>query len=177
MLSQMTARAHLPVLFQRVDARVRELQAVRPGWPCGSGCDGCCKRLARVPELTLAEWELLRAALLALPEAQRRACLLRAMELEVQVRRSGDVGPLVCPLLDAARGTCLVYDARPLGCRTYGFYASHHHDAWCELVTEHLGAGRDGLVLGNLDAIERDLSQHCSERRDLLTWLRGFAQA
>jgi Fe-S-cluster containining protein len=113
----------------------------------------------------------------ALPEPVRAACLRRAEQLREQVQRSGDAGPFVCPLLDAGRGVCLVYQARPLACRTYGFYASHHHDAWCERVAEHVVDARAGLVLGNLDAVERDLSQQAAERRDMLAWLCAASEA
>jgi Fe-S-cluster containining protein len=173
----MPERVQLRVLFDRVSARVHALQAALPGWPCRSGCDACCKRLARVPELTRVEWELLREALEALPELVRAACLRRAELLREQVQRSGDTGPFVCPWLDEGRGVCLVYQARPLACRTYGFYASHHHDAWCERVAEHVVDARAGLVLGNLDAVERDLSQQAAERRDMLAWLSAASEA
>lgn len=66
-----------------------------------------------------------------------------------------------------------MYEGRPLGCRTYGFYAAHHHDAWCERVAEHVASVRETLVCGNLDAIERELTALDPERRGLLTWLLG----
>lgn len=164
----------LPVLFERAAVRARELQAALPGWPCALGCDACCRRLARVPQLTRAEWAWLEAALAALPAQEREDCLTRARALAEHVARHGDRGPLVCPLLDEGQGACRVYAARPLACRTYGFYAGHHHDAWCERVAAHVAGRRERLVLGNLDAIERELDRSddaCAERRDLLAWL------
>lgn len=169
----MSTRAALPVLFERAHERARELAAARPGWPCARGCDSCCKRLARVPELTRSEWELLQAALAALPSEEREACLTRARALASRVHQEGDHGPFCCPLLDESEGSCRVYAARPLACRTYGFYASHQHDAWCERVAAHVAGVRDQLVLGNLDAIERDLSLLDGYRRDLCSWLFG----
>jgi len=44
-------RVRLTVLFERVEARVAALREAHPGWPCARGCDGCCRRLAAVPEI------------------------------------------------------------------------------------------------------------------------------
>jgi hypothetical protein len=34
------------------------------------GCDGCCRRLAEIPRLAIAEWAFLREGLLLLPLKQ-----------------------------------------------------------------------------------------------------------
>ena len=54
-------------LHTDIDARVHLIRDGRPDWLCGKGCDSCCKRLAEVPRLTQAEWDLLREGLSALP--------------------------------------------------------------------------------------------------------------
>jgi len=173
----MSTRVALPVLYERVHARASELQAARPGWPCTRGCDGGCRRLARVPELSRAEWEPIQGALQALPLATRALIMARAQRLAQDVQRRGEDGPWVCPFLDEQQGACHVYAQRPLGCRTYGFYVGRHHDAWCDLVAEHVAATRAQLVCGNLDAIERELSALDPEQRGLLTWLLGEGEA
>ena len=57
-------------LHADIDARVRHIRATHPDWPCAKGCDACCRQLARMPQLTAGEWELLRPALAALPPDQ-----------------------------------------------------------------------------------------------------------
>jgi uncharacterized protein len=167
----MDRRARLLTLFRGVEERAETLATQHAGWPCRRGCDHCCRSLARVPELTSVEWQLVKEALEELPETERAACLARAERLAEHVRRLGDQGPLTCPLLDPEAGACRVYAARPLACRSYGFYAARSHDAWCSRVAEHVAPVRGALVVGNHDSLERDLSRCDPERRDLLTWL------
>lgn len=158
-------------LFNDVAARSRVLAAAHPEWPCRAGCDTCCRRLARVPELHRSEWRLLRAALLDLPENARAQCLAAAETLRREVAVHGETRPVACPLLDSERGVCRVYEARPLACRSYGFARSRGHDAWCEQVAGHV-AGLDAeLPFINEDALKRQLEREDPERRDLLAWL------
>jgi Fe-S-cluster containining protein len=173
---------HLLRLYDEVQGRNAALAEAHPSWPCARGCGACCSTLARVPELTRSEWLLFEAALLALPEAERRACLTAAHRLGEQLRQRAlatraagrdpsDEGPCACPLYNAAEQVCRVYAARPLACRSYGFYAGRSHDAWCSLVATHVAEVRDSLVLGNHDALEARLLRLDGERRDLLAWL------
>lgn len=157
-------------LFHEVEARSRALAEQHAPWPCGRGCGDCCRSLARMPELTRTEWELLKEALLALPATERDACLVRAREQAAALRAEGREGPCQCPLFDAERQICRVYAARPLACRSYGFYAGRSHDAWCGKVAAHVAEVRDELVLGNYDALEAGLARVDAERRDLLAW-------
>lgn len=170
----MQSRTKLLALFDEVQARSGALMNERPAWPCGRGCGGCCQTLARAPELTRSEWLLLDAALLALPELEREDCLEKASQLAAELHARGQEGPCECPMFDASTQVCRVYEARPLACRSYGFYAGRSHDAWCQLVADHVADVRENLIVGNLDALETRLSRLDSERRDLLTWL-GFA--
>lgn len=162
---------HLLALFDEVQLRNRALASAHPGWPCARGCGTCCSSLARVPELTHSEWLLFEAALLALPEAERLSCLEAARLLGERQRETGLEGPCVCPLYNAHDQLCRVYEARPLACRSYGFYAGRSHDAWCSLVTEHVAELRDTLVLGNYDALEARLTRAAGEGHSLLSWL------
>lgn len=164
----------LSVLQDKVHERAEALRAAHPEWPCQRGCDLCCRRLARVPELSDAEWEVLAQVFLALPQAEQEASVLRAEGLAEHVRVHGERVPVECPLLDPERKQCRVYAGRPLACRSYGFYASHSHDAWCAKVSEHVAGVRDGLIFGNLSALERELSRCGGETRDLLTRLAAL---
>ena len=47
-------------LHSDIDDRVRTISEDSLDWPCRRGCDGCCRRLAEIPQLTMAEWDLLR---------------------------------------------------------------------------------------------------------------------
>lgn len=90
------ARAALAVLAQ-VD---QELAGVS----CEASTDCCRFRVTgREPWLTLAEWELVHA------EVRRQGRRLPALNQDADGR---------CPFLNEA-GRCLVYAARPLGCRTH----------------------------------------------------------
>jgi Fe-S-cluster containining protein len=161
----------LLALFDEVGARAATLAREHAGWPCTRGCGACCRSLARVPELTRSEWELLAAALDGLSDVERESCRERARTLASSVRDHGGDQRCECPLFDPHSETCRVYAARPLACRSYGFYAGRQHDAWCELVAAHVADTRDQLRLGNLDAVEAELGRIDSERRSLLDWL------
>jgi Fe-S-cluster containining protein len=158
-------------LFDEVNERSQALALTHAQWPCARGCGACCQKLARVPELTRSEWQLFEEAMLSLPETVREECLAKARLLARELNARGEEGPCVCPMFDAEAQACRVYAARPLACRSYGFYAGRSHDAWCNLVAEHVREVRDTLVFGNLDALEARLARMGSESRDLLSWL------
>lgn len=71
---------------------------------CRRGCDSCCRHLQLFP----VEAAALRLALLESPSDRQRVMLARAAEANAEV----------CPLL--TDGVCLLYDARPIICRTHG---------------------------------------------------------
>ena len=50
-------------LHSDIDDRVTAIIEDNLEWPCRKGCDGCCRRLAEIPQLTIAEWDLLREGL------------------------------------------------------------------------------------------------------------------
>ena len=74
------------------------------GWSCEASTD-CCRFgvTGREPFVTAVEWEIVRIAVAARGLPKRRLVVV-------------DERP--CRLLDE-RGRCAVYDARPLGCRTF----------------------------------------------------------
>ena len=103
----------LPQLHLDIDARVQSIRDNRPDWLCGKGCDNCCRRLAEVPQLTVAEWALLQQGLAALAPERQSEIKQKVAALVDQPSR-----PIVCPLLDQATGACPVYAQRPVACRS-----------------------------------------------------------
>ncbi len=155
-------------LHTDIDARVAQIRHAHDDWPCGKGCDGCCRQLAAMPRLSAAEWELLKPGLQALDEV--RLAEIRA-RLEELARSPG--GPLVCPLLDRTSGACPVYAQRPVACRSYGFYVQRGKGLYCSEIENRAASGRlDDVVWGNHDRVERALTQ-LGESRTLAQWLLG----
>ena len=127
---------------QAVDLRVREITTAHPSWPCHKGCDDCCRSLASVPLVTEPEWKRIAAALDALP-------VQTAADARRRIRASGTAArPVVCPLLDTATGSCLVYDARPIACRAYSFYAERDLVLGCHRI-ESIAAESPDIIWGN----------------------------
>jgi Fe-S-cluster containining protein len=61
--------------------------------------------------------------------------------------------PVVCPLLDTDTNACLIYEARPIACRTYGFYAERDKVLGCSQI-EDLSRDAHDVVWGNHTSIE-----------------------
>jgi len=135
-----------------IDARVAAIREDRPDWLCGKGCDGCCRRLAAIPQLTAAEGDILRAGLMALaPE--------HLQEIRNAVAALADQRPVVCPLLELATGACRVYAQRPVACRTYGFYVQRDRGLHCQDIADRVADGTlADVVWGNHDAVDRRLA-------------------
>jgi Fe-S-cluster containining protein len=74
---------------------------------------------------------------------------------------------VTCPLLDPATGACLVYDFRPVACRTYGFYVERDAGLFCSRIERHVDAGEwPGAVWGNAATVQAELDSF-GELRDL----------
>lgn len=158
-------RRALTVLHDEVAARVAQMQDSHGVWPCAAGCDHCCRRLGALPQLTQAEFDLLQPAIDALED---RGAVVEA----ILNARADAQGHWTCPLLDRHSGRCRVYDARPVACRTYGFYAGRDGDYWCERVTAHVDGRRDSLIAGNQVAIDQRRDATFGPSRDLADYLR-----
>lgn len=156
----------LRVLDERVAARCASTAAEHPWWPCGSGCAHCCRSLPHLPTITRPEWERLDAAIATLPDRD-------AVEATILGEHAA---PVTCPLL-STEGTCRVYEARPIACRTYGFYTERDASLHCAQVGAAIEE-HDALVTwGNGEAMNDDL-RTLGETRDLRGWLtagRGVA--
>ncbi len=159
----------LSELHVDVDARVQAIREGRPDWPCGKGCDSCCRRLAEVPRLTLGEWDLLRAGLAALPPER-----LREISRNMAALAGQRIRPVVCPLLDLASGSCPVYAQRPVACRTYGFYVQRDLGLYCHDIETRVADGSlADVVWGNHDAVDHRLAG-LGEIRALTEWFENW---
>jgi Fe-S-cluster containining protein len=154
------------LLHQIQDAvrlRAEEILSVHQPWPCRKGCDDCCRRLASVPRVTREEWRSIAAALDALP-----ADIANLARQRIQTSASAS-RPVVCPLLDTASGTCLVYEERPVACRAYGFYAERQSVLGCSRI-ESIGDESPDVVWGNHAALENWLSS-LGPAAEIFEWL------
>lgn len=158
---------HTPLaqLHQDIDTRVHAIREDHPDWLCGKGCAACCRRLAHAPQLTAAEWQLLREGLAALP-AERLQAIGRGMAA-LAGQTSGHV---VCPMLDQATNACLVYAHRPVACRSYGFYVQRDLGLYCGDIEALVAGGTlADVVWGNHDAVDQHLTG-LGERRPVHEW-------
>jgi len=161
----------LAQLHADIEARVSAIRDDNLDWLCRMGCDGCCRRLAEVPRLTAAEWDLLRDGLAALPPERLLEIGRNIAALAEQSSR-----PIVCPLLDRSAGACLVYVHRPVACRTYGFYVQRDQGLYCKDIQARVAGGALGdVVWGNQDAIDRRLGS-LGETRDLTEWFARWKE-
>ncbi len=148
---------------ETVRARAEEIVSARAGWPCRKGCDECCRSLAAPPRVSEAEWDAIAGALEMLPRPIAVAARKRIRESASAVR------PVVCPLLDLESGTCLVYDARPVACRAYGFYAEREYVLGCRRI-EAAGDAAPNIVWGNHAALEGELRE-LGPAAELAAWM------
>jgi Fe-S-cluster containining protein len=140
----------MSLLHQIQDAvhhRVQEIAGAHSDWPCRKGCDDCCRSLASVPLVSHSEWQSIAGSLDALP-----AGIAELARRRIQASASAS-RPVVCPLLDTAAGACLVYDARPVACRAYGFYAERDYVLGCRRI-ESIAQRSPDVVWGNHPALE-----------------------
>lgn len=144
----------LPRLHADIESRVQAIRASHPEWLCTKGCAGCCRRLADLPQLTAAEWKLLREGLTALP-----AEWLRKISQGMAAVDRQHEGPIICPLLDRSTNVCPVYAQRPVACRSYGFYMQRGQGLYCgDIETEVANGVLADVMWGNHDAIDRQLA-------------------
>jgi Fe-S-cluster containining protein len=159
----------LSQLRAEIDARVQNIRGNRPDWLCGMGCDSCCRRLADVPQLTAAEWGLLREGLASLSRDR-----LQTISRDMAVAAAQQSRPIVCPLLDQPTGTCMVYVQRPVACRTYGFYVQRELGLYCHDIESRVAEGAlADVVWGNHDAIDHRLGQ-MGETQSLPEWFERW---
>jgi uncharacterized protein len=121
--------------------------------------------LASEPRVSHEEWNLIVHAINALSADVADAVRRRILD------GAGRARPVVCPMLDTDAGACLIYEARPIACRTYGFYAERGDVLGCFRI-EALSKESTEVVWGNHDAVEADLRE-IGPARPLSVWLEG----
>lgn len=152
-------------LHADIESRVQAIRASHPEWLCAKGCAGCCRSLAHVPQLTAAEWKLLREGLATLP-AER----LREISRDMAALAGPQARPVVCPLLDKSANACPVYAQRPVACRSYGFYVQRDLGLYCSDIEAQVADGvLADVVWGNHDAIDDRLASF-GQTRPLTEW-------
>jgi Fe-S-cluster containining protein len=143
--------------------RAEVISSARGGWPCRKGCSDCCRQLASAPRVTETEWRPIADAIEGLPGEVAEEVRKRICESKAKSR------PVVCPLLDAVSGTCLVYEARPVACRAYGFYAERRYVLGCSRV-ESVSQESPEVVWGNHVALEERVAG-LGPAAELAVWL------
>jgi Fe-S-cluster containining protein len=143
--------------------RAEEIGSARGNWPCRKGCSDCCRQLASAPRVTEEEWRPIADAIEAL--ATEIAEEVRKLIRESKARPR----PVVCPLLDSVSGTCLVYEARPVACRAYGFYAERQYVLGCSRI-ESVAQESPEVVWGNHLALEERV-ERLGPAAELAAWL------
>ena len=146
-----------------VATRVEQIATAHGNWPCHKGCDDCCRHLASEPRVTRAEWQLVDDAIRALPRETAQAVRQRIRD------GAGQARPVVCPMLDTSAGACLIYDARPVACRTYGFYAERQDVLGCHRI-ESLSSEAPDVIWGNHASVEA-ASRDLGDAKELSAWL------
>jgi Fe-S-cluster containining protein len=77
---------------------------------------------------------------------------------------------MTCPFLDRMAERCLIYEVRPVACRTYGFYRDRDRGLFCrEMQAQDERGDWDGVIWGNAAAVEAKLDE-LDERKDIDAW-------
>jgi len=148
---------------ESVRARADAITLSRADWPCRRGCDECCRHLAAPPRVSEPEWRAIAVALELVANDVLEPVRARIRE------SAGAVRPVVCPLLDLDSGTCLVYQARPVACRAYGFYAEGEFVLGCSRI-ESVAADSPEVIWGNHRVLEDELHR-LGPATELAEWL------
>ncbi len=111
-------------LFYQIDNAVKTISSRFPEeFKCRKGCSDCCNAAF---DISLAEARLLKKNFLILGRKTRKQILKRAKAAqkiweETIVKRPENISTtrIPCPLLGKDE-ECLLYEVRPVNCRTYG---------------------------------------------------------
>ncbi len=120
-------------VFDQRAAEVAELSREQGSpVPCKRGCSACCSEPLLVSQFCMPP---IIEAIRALPADAQELIRLRTAEWVRVIRQKGmhpdqtddeldfalwhQAPKPVCPLLDVGTGDCMVYDARPMGCRAH----------------------------------------------------------
>lgn len=154
---------NLDRICQVVANRVERIASNHAFWPCRRGCDDCCRSLASVPRVSQPEWRCIAKAIDEMPAAV-------GCELRQRIRDSAFASrPVTCPLLEASTGSCLIYDARPIACRSYGFYAERDKVLGCDCIVT-ISQQKPDVIWGNHPALEEQMDD-LGPAAELFIWL------
>ena len=118
-------------ILSRADTFFSNVAATQPqNLQCGRGCSLCCHGLF---EIGSGDVPLIAEGLAKLNPSRRKAIIRRAVDIVASSRHPNlrECGPIEkeeffdrtastpCPSLDE-RGACMIYEDRPLVCRTFG---------------------------------------------------------
>jgi Fe-S-cluster containining protein len=118
-------------ILERADAHFASVMTSQPqNLQCGAGCSLCCYGLF---EIGSGDVPILAEGLAQLPPARRKKIIAKSLEIveknahpNLRECSSGEKEAFFertkatpCPNLDAA-GLCMMYEHRPLVCRTFG---------------------------------------------------------
>lgn len=107
-MSQNNRFDHYRQLLKRVDEKFSEIyEAHKPQFQCGRGCFGCCRSGLTI---TNVEAEHIRHWLNEHPDA---------LPAILEADKAPHHGDKFCKFL-AADGSCLIYEVRPIVCRSHG---------------------------------------------------------
>jgi Fe-S-cluster containining protein len=116
-----------------------------------------------VPLITREEWQEIAAQL-------ERLEPITAAAIRERIRKSQSASrPIVCPMLDERSGTCLIYEARPIACRAYGFYVERESVLGCHRI-KLIADESPGVIWGNSVALE-DKLKPLGPAAELYHWL------
>jgi Fe-S-cluster containining protein len=67
---------------------------------------------------------------------------------------------VVCSYLDEQAGACQIYDARPLACRTYGFFVARDQDQDCKQIEVEVNDRGDAAIIwGYAEALRHNIAR------------------
>ena len=120
----------LKILDSEISSRCKVVHQQKADWPCRAGCAQCCKTLKEPMQVTEPEWRRLQSAIDKL-ESTDYENVMQGLDIWSKVEAGVEH---ICPML-GSDDRCLVYDARPIACRTYGYYvASDGQGRWCSII-------------------------------------------
>ncbi|WP_050046304.1 YkgJ family cysteine cluster protein [Tolypothrix bouteillei] len=111
------------------------------------------EKSASPPELSPIEWERIDTAVAALDATVRAEVKHKIDALLVQIAGDTLGTCVVCPYLDEQSGSCLIYNDRPIVCRTYGFFVGRNRNFYCKQIETEVSARGDDIIWGNFEAI------------------------
>jgi Fe-S-cluster containining protein len=160
----------MPDLFPILDAALSDATARSGHWlACHPGCHQCCLGVFPISQLDAAN---LRAGLATADPAIRERILTRARESRARLTPNFPGDPLTgllftephhedtfedfandepCPVLDPATGTCELYAARPVQCRTFGPPVRDEDDNLTVCELNFVGAPPAEVALAEMD--------------------------